>query len=103
MSVVKTVSIILILGYFYGVSVSATYNSYVAFGLAFVDNPSHKNVVYLQLMSGLGSTLAPFISSLIVKQTGSTTMAIRFCFATLLVVAVTLLVSNFLYRSRSEG
>ena len=103
MSVVKTVSIILILGYCYGVSVSATYNSYVAFGLAFVDNPSHKNVVYLQLMSGLGSTLAPFISSLIVKQTGSTAMAIRFCFATLLVVAVTLLVSNFLYRSRSEG
>ena len=66
LTVVSSTSIVLLLAYGYGFSVSATYNSYVAFGLSFVEQPSHKNVVYLQLMSGLGSTFAPFISSLIV-------------------------------------
>jgi len=102
MSIAKSVSVILILGYCYGVSVSATYNSYVAFGLSFVEQPSHKNVVYLQLMSGLGSTLAPFVSSMIVEQTGSTTMAIQFCFAMLLIVAVTLSVAGVLHGRQTS-
>ena len=100
MSIVESVSMIMILGYCYGLSVSATFNSYVAFGLSFVDNPTHKNVVYLQLMSGFGSTLAPFISSLIVQETGSTLAAIEFSFVILLAVALTLVVSHFLDRSR---
>lgn len=100
MSIVESVSMIMILGYCYGVSVSATFNSYVAFGLSFVDNPTHKNVVYLQLMSGFGSSLAPFISSLIVQETGSTLAAIEFSFAILVGVALTLVVSNLLHRSR---
>ncbi len=89
--------VMLLLAYAYGISVSATYNSYVAFGLSFVEQPSHKNVVYLQLMSGLGSTLAPFVSSLIVDTTGRIDAAIQFCFGTLLVVAVTLFVCNLLH------
>jgi len=100
MSIVESVSMIMILGYCYGLSVSATFNSYVAFGLSFVDNPTHKNVVYLQLMSGFGSTLAPFISSIIVQETGSTLAAIEFSFVILLAVALTLVVSHFLDRSR---
>ena len=100
MSTVQSVGLMLLLGYCYGISVSATYNSYVAYGLSFVVNPSHKNVVYLQLMSGLGSTLAPFVSSKIVESTGSTGTAIQFCFAILLIVAITLMVTDFLYRRR---
>ena len=100
MSAVQSVGLMLLLGYCYGISVSATYNSYVAYGLSFVVNPSHKNVVYLQLMSGLGSTLAPFVSSKIVESTGSTGTAIQFCFAILLIVAITLMVTDFLYRRR---
>ena len=90
--------VMLVLAYAYGISVSATYNSYVAFGLSFVAQPSHKNVVYLQLMSGLGSTLAPFVSSMIVDVTGTIATAIQFCFVTLLIVAATLFVCNFLHR-----
>ena len=93
---------VLIIGYFYGVSVSATYNSYVAFGLSFIDSPSHKHVVYLQLMSGLGSTMAPFVSSVIVEETGSTIMAVQFSFVILVVVALTLIISNFYYRRLKE-
>ncbi len=94
---VTSVGVVLMLAYGYGISVSATYNSYVAFGLSFMEQPSHKNVVYLQLMSGLGSTFAPFVSSLIVQQTGSIGSALQFCFVTLLIVAVTLFVCHLLH------
>ena len=101
-NVMESVSAILILGYCYGISVSATFNSYVAFGLSFIDQPSHKNVVYLQMMSGFGSTLAPFVSSMIVETTGSINSAMRFCFVTLLVVGGTLFICNLLYRKLQD-
>ena len=97
----QSTSSILFLGYCYGLSVSATYNSYVAFGLAFVSNPSHKNVVYLQLMSGLGSTIAPVVSSLVVHEAGSTRSALQLCFVLLLTVVLTLVISDALYRRRT--
>ena len=97
----QSTSSILFLGYCYGLSVSATYNSYVAFGLAFVSNPSHKNVVYLQLMSGLGSAVAPVVSSLVVHEAGSTRSALQLCFVLLLTVVLTLVISDALYRRRT--
>ena len=97
----QSTSSILFLGYCYGLSVSATYNSYIAFGLAFVSNPSHKNVVYLQLMSGLGSTVAPVVSSLVVHEAGSTRSALQLCFVLLLTVVLTLVISDALYRRRT--
>ena len=100
MTTVSSVSGVMILGYCYGISVSATYNSYVAFGLSFIDMPSHKNVVYLQFMSGLGSTIAPVVSSLIVAETDSILASIQFCFVALCLVAVTLLVSEVLFRRK---
>lgn len=98
MTTATSMGAMMIVGYCYGVSVSATYNSYVAFGLSFIGQPSHKNVVYLQFMSGLGSTAAPVVSSMIVKQTDSILASIQFCFAALVVVGVTLFVSEILYR-----
>lgn len=97
---ITSVSVVLLLAYGYGLSVSATYNSYVAFGLSFVDQPSHKNVVYLQLMSGLGSTLAPFVSAMIVEINGTIGSALQFCFVTLLVVAITLFACHLLHGRR---
>ena len=97
----QSTSSILFLGYCYGLSVSATYNSYVAFGLAFVSSPSHKNVVYLQLMSGLGSAVAPVMSSLVVHEVGSTRSALQLCFVLLLTVVLTLVISDALYRRRT--
>ncbi len=101
MTAVNSTTVVLLLGYGYGISVSATYNSYVAFGLSFMEQPSHKNVVYLQLMSGLGSTIAPFVSSKIVEWTGETSSAIFFCAVMLAIVAVTLIACEVLHR-RSE-
>ncbi len=98
LTVVSSTSIVLLLAYGYGISVSATYNSYVTFGLSFVEQPSHKNVVYLQLMSGLGSTFAPFISSLIVDVTDSTASVLQFCFVTLFIVAISLVVCHVLHH-----
>ncbi len=98
LTVVSSTSIVLLLAYGYGISVSATYNSYVAFGLSFVEQPSHKNIVYLQLMSGLGSTLAPFISSMIVDVTDSIASAMQFCFVTLFIVAISLFVCHLLHH-----
>ena len=101
MTAVNSTTVVLLLGYGYGISVSATYNSYVAFGLSFMEQPSHKNVVYLQLMSGLGSTIAPFVSSKIVEWTGETSSAILFCAVMLAIVSVTLIACEVLHR-RSE-
>ena len=101
MTTVNSITVVLLLGYGYGISVSATYISYVAFGLSFMEQPSHKNVVYLQLMSGLGSTIAPFVSSKIVEWTGETSSAIFFCAVMLAIVAVTLIACEVLHR-RSE-
>ena len=98
LTVVSSTSIVLLLAYGYGLSVSATFNSYVAFGLSFVEQPSHKNVVYLQLMSGLGSTLAPFVSSMIVDVTDSITSAMQFCFVTLFFVAISLVLCHLLHH-----
>lgn len=93
----ESVTVVMLLAYGYGISVSATYNSYVAFGLSFMTQPSHKNVVYLQLMSGLGSTLAPFVSSMIVDSTGSIASAMQFCFVTLFIVAITLFICHLMH------
>ena len=98
LTVVSSTSIVLLLAYGYGISVSATYNSYVTFGLSFVEQPSHKNVVYLQLMSGLGSAFAPFISSLIVEMTDSTASVMQFCLVTLFIVAISLVVCHMLHN-----
>ncbi len=98
-----SVDVMLLLAYCYGVSVSATYNSYVAFGLSFIVSPNHKNVVYLQLMSGLGSTLAPFASSMIVERGGDIETAIQFCFVTLVLVAISLGIAAILHRKETAG
>lgn len=103
LSVTSSTTMVLLLAYGYGISVSATYNSYVAFGLSFVEMPSHKNVVYLQLMSGFGSTLAPFVSSMIVDVTGSISSAMQFCFVTLLIVAITLFICHLLHMRVSHA
>ena len=98
LTVVSSTSIVLLLVYGYGISVSATYNSYMSFGLSFVEQPSHKNVVYLQLMSGLGSAFAPFISSLIVEMTDSTASVMQFCLVTLFIVVISLVVCHMLHN-----
>ncbi len=91
---VDEVAFMLWLGYAYGVSVSVTFNAYMAYGLSLVKHPSHRNVVYLQLCGGLGSALAPWASSQVMVISGDISVVIQACFYTLLIVVVSLLAGS---------
>lgn len=67
------------IAYLLGISVSATFNSLLAYGLLFIAKPKHKNVTFLYFVSGLGTALAPLVSSATVKQFSSTSAAITLC------------------------
>jgi len=47
----ETIETMYLLGFIFGISVSATYNSYVAFGLTFVAVPTHRHIAYLSVLS----------------------------------------------------
>jgi MFS transporter, TsgA protein len=85
---------ILLLGFIFGISISATYNSYVAYGLTFVASPTHKHIAYLLLVGGLGSSLAPVMSSKAVAASGDVNSAIVMCTLTFLVGFLALLGAN---------
>ncbi|MCZ6503463.1 MAG: hypothetical protein O6945_13220, partial [Gammaproteobacteria bacterium] len=97
------VDMILLLAFVYGISVSATFNAYVAFALTFVAVPTHRNIAYMLLMSALGSSGAPLFSSQVVEMGGNIGDALTFCFVTLLIVIATLVVSEILSKQVKIG
>ena len=96
----------LILGFVFGISISATYNSYVAFALTFVETPTHRHIAYLLLAGGLGSAIGPVLSSKVVELKGQVAAAMDLCLQIYLVVFVVLLASHlcqhFRIGSRAE-
>ena len=90
----SSINSMLLLGFVFGISISATYNSYVAFGLTFVSVPTHRHIVYLLLMGGLGSALAPVLSSNVVEISGELSGVMSMCMFTYVVVFIVLLLSN---------
>lgn len=78
-----------------GISVSATFNSLVAYGLLFVASPKHKNVTFLIFASGLGTAVAPLISSELVTQFSSTRAAIVLCVVLYSGILIVLLFNSF--------
>ncbi len=97
------VDVILMLAFVYGISVSATFNAYVAFALTFVNVPTHRNIAYMLLMSALGSSGAPLLSSQAVEVGGNIGDALTFCFVILLIVIATLIASEFLTKQLRTG
>jgi MFS transporter, TsgA protein len=97
---VKTLDAMLMLAFVYGISVSATFNAYVAFSLAQVKVPTHRNIAYMLLMSALGSSFAPLFSSIIVEKAGSMETALVACAITLFVVALILIIVEILSQRR---
>jgi len=63
MLVAEDLQVVTAMGYLFGLSVSATLNSYMAFALSFVSSPNHKNVACMLLVGAIGSGLGPLISS----------------------------------------
>jgi MFS transporter, TsgA protein len=98
----EDIEVILLLALVYGISVSATFNAYVAYALTFVSVPTHRNIAYMLLMSALGSSAAPLFSSQAVKLGGNIGDALTFCFVTLLIVILTLVASEML-ASKIKG
>jgi len=84
------IEIMLMLAFAYGISISATFNAYMAYALSFVAIPTHRNIAYMLVMSALGSSLAPVSSSIAVNMTGDMADALLFCFGTLVLVTITL-------------
>ena len=71
--------LVLIIGYFLGASIGATFNAYTSFGLSFVLNPTHKNVAYLLIAGGIGSAFAPWSSSQVVEVFGEIKFVLGLC------------------------
>jgi MFS transporter, TsgA protein len=85
---------ILLLGFIFGISISATYNSYVAYGLTFVVIPTHRHIAYLLLAGGLGSSFAPVMSSKAVEISGDVSAAMIMCTFTFTAGFLALLAAN---------
>jgi fucose permease len=84
----------------YGFSVSATFNAYCAHALSKIDVPTHRNVAYLLLMSGLGGALAPVLSSQAVTLGDGIETGVIFSLCCTLAVIVLLLVSAWSWSRR---
>jgi fucose permease len=94
-----SLSAVLMLAFAYGLSVSATFNAFVAFSLTQVRLPTHRNIAYMLLMSSSGSALAPLVSSRMVEWQGELTAALSGAVALLSVVMVLLLAVETLNRA----
>ena len=99
--------LVLTLGYFLGASIGATFNGYTSFGLSFVVNPTHKNVAYLLIAGGIGSALAPWFSSEIVKYGGEIKYVLGVCLLiqclVLLSVICLILISWYLEKRLAQN
>jgi fucose permease len=96
------IEMMLLLAFAYGISISATFNAYMAYALSFVAIPTHRNIAYMLVMSALGSSLAPVSSSMAVDLTGDMADALLFCFGVLVLVVVTLGASEFLSKQATQ-
>ena len=92
---------ILLLGYVFGVALSVTVHAYLALGLTFVSAPTHKHIAFILLSAGLGSTIAPYVSSRVVAMTGSAASGIYLTCYSLVVVMLTVLASGLVRKRRA--
>jgi len=99
----RDIATVLMLAFMYGISISATFNAYMAYALTLVKTPTHRNIAYMLVMSALGGALAPYCSSKVVEMRDATDDALLFSFAVLIVVMVTLILSELLSRSNPNS
>ena len=92
-----------LVAFVFGISISATYNSYVAYALNLVKSPNHKHIAYLNLMGGVGSALGPMVSSQVVEMRSGTASAISLSFATYIIVFIILLAANILHARAGKS
>ncbi len=66
---VPTLEALTIVAYAYGLAIAAVYHSFIAWGLSYTRQPNYKHVTFLYICPGIGGTIAPVASSLIVENT----------------------------------
>jgi len=98
----ESLGAVLMLAFVYGLSVSATFNAFVALSLTQVKAPTHRNIAYMLLMSSLGSALAPLVSSQIVELRGELTSALGAAALLLGTVVVLLTIVELLNRAQTR-
>jgi predicted MFS family arabinose efflux permease len=88
--------VVIAIGYLFGLSVSATFNSYMALGLSFVASPNHRHVAYMLLAGAVGSGVGPFISgqAVLVTETTRTPMILAFTLMALVFACMIILSSE---------
>jgi TsgA-like MFS transporter len=94
MLITEDLAVATAMGYLFGLSVSATFNSYMAFALGFVSSPNHRNVAYMLLAGAVGSGLGPLISSQSVLLTDTTSTPIMLAFGLMALVLAAVLVTG---------
>ena len=65
-----TMGALTIVAYAYGLAIAAVYHSFIAWGLSYTKHPTYKHVTFLYVCPGIGGTIAPFASSLVVESFG---------------------------------
>lgn len=95
----KDLEAAILLAYMVGASVGATYNGYTAFALTFVKQPTHKHIAYILTTGGIGSAIAPWISSAGVEMLGSIAHTLLACLLVQLLVLTNVVLLNLFHSS----
>ncbi len=61
-------TLMLVVAAIFGLAVSVLFNVFIVYGLSFAIKPSHKHISYILFCGGVGATIAPYISSVIVER-----------------------------------
>jgi len=93
---VPSLEALTIVAYAYGLAIAAVYHSFIAWGLSYTKQPNYKHVTFLYVCPGVGGTIAPFASSLIVENFGISAafMVCSFLYGAVLALVVMLSAYN---------
>jgi MFS transporter, TsgA protein len=89
-----------ITAYAFGLAIAALYHSFLAWGLSYIKNPHYQHVTFMYICGGIGGTLAPYVSSLIVDRFGIPAVFIS-CAFLYGVILLMMLAMQLAYRERA--
>jgi len=88
------------IAYAFGLAIAALYHSFMAWGLSYIKKPNYQHVTFMYLCGGIGGTIAPYMSSLIVDKIGITAVFIG-CAILYAIILSMILALKFKQRSKA--
>ncbi|SEL05772.1 MFS transporter, TsgA protein [Colwellia chukchiensis] len=73
---IESLASISYIAYAFGLAIAALYHSFMAWGLSYIKKPNYRHVTFMYLCGGIGGTLAPYMSSLLVEKNSITAVFI---------------------------